>query len=138
MKFTTAFAVAAVLLCDGCVNYTPLPTSMNFDPQSMEYVGRVYAETSTGYILCFIPTSESSELSAALAVAVKAKGADAAINVLAEKESGAFLGLYCWRTNRISGVAIKFKPSAMATATPPEPTIPNGMPAGMPGVQPTH
>ena len=97
MKLVALFPLVAVFLCGGCSHNIPYPTSMNFDAQSMEYVGQVYAESGQGYMLCTIPLGDGPDLTAALASAVKARGADAAINVLAESESGIFLGIYCWR-----------------------------------------
>lgn len=112
-RMARCMVVLIPFLAGGCAHNIPHPTNMNFDPQSMEYVGPVSAETNQGFVFCALPTAgEGQDLSKALAVALEKKGADAAINVLTESESGVFLGLYCWQTIRISGTAIKFKPSA--------------------------
>lgn len=101
----------------GCVTNIPHPTSMNFDAQSMIYVGPVHAKTGQGFLFCAIPLNERYDLSTVLNSAVHEVGADAAINVLAETESGVVgidslhLGIYCWNETRISGVAVRFKPS---------------------------
>ncbi|MFC1678915.1 hypothetical protein ACFL2T_01750 [Elusimicrobiota bacterium] len=86
---------------------------MNFDSNSMEYVGPVQVETKQGFVFCAIPTSwRPAALLTTLDEKAEALGADAVINVLAETEAGHFLGFYCWREVRLSGVAIRFKSSA--------------------------
>lgn len=100
------------LLGAACVHHVPHISSMNFDANSMEYVGPVQAEGRQIHFLCAIPTAFREPLPYALDAKAKSMGADAVINVIAETESGALLGVFCWQEIRLTGVAVRFKPSA--------------------------
>lgn len=105
-----------LVMMAGCTHVTPIVSSMNFSPESMEVLGRGQGESRRGYLLCAIPISVSVNISddnysitRAVDDAVRSKNGDALINTFAEHETGWIWPFWCWKSVRVSGTVVKFK-----------------------------
>jgi len=109
-------AALSLVMMSGCTHVTPVISSMNYSPESMEVLGRGHGESKRGYFLCAIPLSTSVNISndnysitMAVDDAVRSKNGDALINTFAEHETGWIWPFWCWKSVRVSGTVVKFK-----------------------------
>lgn len=101
------------LMVTGCTHVTPAVSSMNYSPETMDYLGKGEGESRRGYFLCMIPisntVSENYSIISAVDDAVRSKKGDALLNTVAEHEIGWIWPFWCWKSVRVSGSVVKFK-----------------------------
>jgi hypothetical protein len=109
-RSTLMTLAALALLAAGCVHVRPQATSIDYDSDSMEIVGRATGEASRANALFgLIPVSSPASVAVAVDRAVKSVNADALINTVVDDECGTVLGFFNWQTIRVHGTAVKFK-----------------------------
>lgn len=123
-KIISIVTIAIPFLLTGCISLsTPHPTSMNFDPNSMEVLGTVEGESKTRLYLLLIPVQVNQNYSSGEAIenAISKVGGDALINAVFDVEWTSFLGIIVERVIRVNGTAIRFKPHVRGQGNPRSP-----------------
>jgi uncharacterized protein YbjQ (UPF0145 family) len=122
MRFFAYGAFAFLMGGAGCSSVTPHVAKMEFVPDAMEFVAQAQGESTSKRALCMIDMGSPASAAAAAKNAAKSVKADAMVNVIVDDERGVgALGLYCWQTIRVSGMAVRFTKnsgSSSASATP--------------------
>jgi len=131
MRFFAWAGIISLILAAGCSTVTPHVTKMEFVPDAMEFVAQAEGESSSKRALCLINMGPPATAAAAAKNAAKSVKADAIVNVVIDDERGVGpLGLYCWQTIHVSGMAVKMTRDPGASSAPgPAASAPSGSPA---------
>jgi hypothetical protein len=105
------FFILSVYALGGCAHVTPVVSSMDYNPETMEAVGFGTGESSQGYLLCLFPTGRAYSITEAIKNVLKRSGGHAMINTVAEHEVLWIPPLFCEKTIRVNGTIVKFKKS---------------------------
>jgi hypothetical protein len=106
-----AVFILSVFTLGGCAHVTPVVSSMDYNPETMEAVGFGTGESSQGYLFCLIPTGPAYSVTTAIKSVLYRSGAHAMINTVAEHEVLWIPPLFCEKTIRVSGTLVKLKKS---------------------------